>query len=505
LPEVLGTGNGLSENLRLRYSGLILFASRIISIFTGLAFSIIVIRTLSIDEFGAWTNIGNLVRSLSLAAPLIPFWAARYTARRFQGAMKLGVFVNLFLSVVAAVVAVILGPFFASAALTSSIFYVYSTVLIVQTYLLGSVEPIVSVRRPQTLGYAFLGNEFVKVAFGYVLVAVYRLGIPGAILALALANAVQTAFYVVSLRELWLEKANLKYLREWVKGSPLSLYGLFATILSTIDVFLLLFRGGDRALAFYATAAIIAAPVGYTSVLSIALYPRILEKSRAQDVETSLKITLLFAVPLTLAIIGLGPSLLSILKSSYVPSSTTAALLAIAALAGSMTTIMDAIITGTETMDAQGTIAFRDLVRSRIFRATTGSYVGYIIYLPILWIVLGTVVGDPLRASQITALLVTVLGFSILSYKYWLARKFLSFHFPVKSAGIFFLAGGLLVSTTVFLTQPLRYFITIPLFAVGTALYLGILYFVEEEANLLIRAMIARFRNLRYSSGSTER
>ena len=49
------------SNIRVTYAGLFSFLFGLISILTGLVFTIIVTRSLSVTEFGSWGVIGTLV------------------------------------------------------------------------------------------------------------------------------------------------------------------------------------------------------------------------------------------------------------------------------------------------------------------------------------------------------------------------------------------------------------------------------------------------------------
>jgi O-antigen/teichoic acid export membrane protein len=55
----------------LRFTGFVAFAVRIGSLLTGLAFSIIVARRLSEEDFGAWAYVGRLVSYFAATASFI--------------------------------------------------------------------------------------------------------------------------------------------------------------------------------------------------------------------------------------------------------------------------------------------------------------------------------------------------------------------------------------------------------------------------------------------------
>ncbi|MDO8611080.1 MAG: hypothetical protein Q7R95_11195, partial [bacterium] len=74
------------SGIRVTYSGLISFFIGIISVFTNLAFFVIVTRTLSTAEFGTWGLIMSLITYPIILESIISYWAIRETARNIPSA-----------------------------------------------------------------------------------------------------------------------------------------------------------------------------------------------------------------------------------------------------------------------------------------------------------------------------------------------------------------------------------------------------------------------------------
>ncbi|MEM2080365.1 MAG: hypothetical protein QW104_06765, partial [Nitrososphaerota archaeon] len=74
----------MGRAIRLRYTGLVAFLARIGSIFTGLAFTVLVTRNLSVSEFGLWQYISILCSYLLFPNALINYWSTRFTARGYN-------------------------------------------------------------------------------------------------------------------------------------------------------------------------------------------------------------------------------------------------------------------------------------------------------------------------------------------------------------------------------------------------------------------------------------
>ena len=71
-----------------------------ISLVTGLLFSIIITRNLSSEEFGVWGNISDLLAYFTLMGSVIPSWSLRFFARGYVKAKETGVVVNTLISVI---------------------------------------------------------------------------------------------------------------------------------------------------------------------------------------------------------------------------------------------------------------------------------------------------------------------------------------------------------------------------------------------------------------------
>ncbi len=482
--------------IRIRYSGLVIFSSKVVSVGAGIVFILLLTHSLSTSEFGVWSNLSIMIASFGIASSVFPYWAARYTARHFGGALKLGLIANLILSIPVLIIALIIGPILASAANTSGLFYLYAGILIVQSYIISALEGVVSVVKTQVIGYAFLGYEVVKVSIALILVLIFHFAIIGALTASFVANWAWIAFYTLSLRRQWAEKINYGYAKQWLKGSFLNFYGVGAGLVASLEGYVLLFRGGSLPVAYYGAALTMANPIGLTTSLYAALYPKLLSGGTPEDVNIAWKTSLLFSVPLTLAVVVLSPSLLAILGPNYTISYIVLSLLALRSFGYAVQGVLDAVIGGTERLDAMGSISMSEAFRSRLFRSLTIPYLIYPIYIPILWVILGSYQNNPIAAAEITAFLGVIVTIGLNLLKYILASKAMSVAFPLGSALKYTLVSILVVTPAFFISQPTSPTLAIVAFFAGTSLYFIIIYFVEDDARSLIIGALAFVRRI---------
>ena len=70
--------------IRVTYTGLISLIGGIISIFTGVIFTLIITRSVTPEEYGTWGLIIGLITYVMLIGPIVSYWSTRDTARNIQ-------------------------------------------------------------------------------------------------------------------------------------------------------------------------------------------------------------------------------------------------------------------------------------------------------------------------------------------------------------------------------------------------------------------------------------
>src|SRR3989337_2690050 len=90
------------KEIRLQYTGYVIFAAKLIGVATGLIFQFMLARAIAPEspEYGIWGNINTLIPYFTLLAGVVPFWVMRSVARRKEGAAKTGLAINLAFSAI---------------------------------------------------------------------------------------------------------------------------------------------------------------------------------------------------------------------------------------------------------------------------------------------------------------------------------------------------------------------------------------------------------------------
>src|SRR3990170_266850 len=88
------------KEIRLQYTGYVIFAAKLIGVATGLIFQFMLARAIPLDspEYGIWGNINYVLPYFTLLAGVVPFWVMRCVARGQKRATKTGLGINLLFS-----------------------------------------------------------------------------------------------------------------------------------------------------------------------------------------------------------------------------------------------------------------------------------------------------------------------------------------------------------------------------------------------------------------------
>jgi O-antigen/teichoic acid export membrane protein len=481
------------EEIRLQYSGYILFAARIVSIFTGLAFQLMIARSISTNEYGIWFNINDILAYFTLMAGVLPFWAMRFVARHEEGSTKTGIVANLLISLIATVVYIPLVPFITSSLAISQkyvILYYLVALEIIEYYALGIAEGCLRSITPQVLGYGLLTAEFSKITVGYVLIIQLHRPLEGGIIAMMLGFAVQSIYYSKLLAKYMREKIRWDYVKEWLKGSLLNVYNIIGNQIASYISIMLFAVGGDTARSNLGAAALIANIIGYSSYLTIALYPKLLADRKREDITTSIKTMLMFTMPMTVGAIALAGPYLAILNPVYSVAAPVLIVLSLDGLVSTVTSFLSSVLYGAERVDEKARMSFNELVKSRLFLAFSFPYFQSMVTLPIAYYVLTVYARNQALNAALYVSIINSLGhLALFLVLYVVVRGMIPIDIPWKNIAKYAFTSVLMGVILFVLPHPTRVYLTIAETAVGAAVYIGLLSAIDRETRALIHSV----------------
>jgi O-antigen/teichoic acid export membrane protein len=494
------------DEIRLHYSGLIVFAAQMLSLATGLIFTLLLTRNMTQQEYGIWANIFDVAGYFLLLSGVFPFWTMRFVAHQKQGAAKTGFLVNLVFSLIFAFVYVSLTPFLTAAfniGGTYVFMYLIASAQIINMHLIAALESVLRARRPQAIGYGLLIEEGFKIALAYVLIVRLQQLFLGALLSLIIAAAVQILYYLKLTWKELKQKTQLAYVREWLKYSSVNIYNAVGNQLSASSIILLFLLGGQAARGNYQAAMTYAGIIGYSLSLSYALYPTLLTKNNLEDVTSTLKTVLMTAIPLATIVLSLPQSLLTILHVHYNEATPILVLLTLDAFVVLISQFYSSVIFGVERLDEKAMIPFKELVRSRIFKVFTLPYIQAAISIPTCLYFLTQYAGGWqvnaavfVTAINLAAHIVTAL------IQYAMMHKSVRIDVPWKSIGKYILASAVSAAFLYMLPDTTTLLLTLAVVLAGSAIYAAVLLAIDKDARSIVRAIWHEVKGMVTKQGS---
>ncbi len=460
-----------------------------LSVATGLIFQLMIARATTKPEYGIWFNINDVSAYFTLLAGVLPFWTMRFVARGREGAAKTGILANLTISITAAVIYLPLVPIITSALGVSEkylLLYFLVAIQIIELYSINALEACLRAKMPQVIGYGLLTGECCKVILGYILIIQFQQPLLGAILSLITAVAIQTIYYFKLLAKELKQRIKWEYVKEWLKGSTANIYNVAGGQIAAFILIMLFTYCGEEARSNYGAAAQIAKVITYSSFLAFALYPKLLAERKPEDITTSLKTVLMFAIPMTVGAIALSDSYVIIMKDVYKDAWPVLIALAIDALIITISGLFGSVLFGVERIDEKAKISFRELAKSRLFIIFSLPYLQSAITLPTAFHILTTYTqNQPLQAAISVSIINTLAHVTTSFILYIIVRKTIKINIPWSNIAKYVFASAVMATALLVIPHPTRIYLTLIATAAGGIIYLTSLTAIDKEARTL--------------------
>jgi len=463
-----------------------------LSIATGLAFQLMIARATTKPEYDLWFNINDILAYFTLLATAFPFWTMRFVARGKEGAAKTGILANLTISAIVTIIYLPLVPLITSSLGISQeylLLYFIVSIQIIELYFINALEACLRARVPQTFGYGLLVAEVCKVILGYILIIEFKQPLLGALLSLIVAFTIQIAYYSKLLIQELKQRIRWEYAKEWLKGSTANIYNIAGNRIAAFIFIMLFAYGGEGARGSYGAATQIASIITYSSFLAFALYPKLLAEKDSEDITTSLKMVLMFAIPMTAGAITLSDSYIIIMKSIYKDAWPVLIVLAINAFVATLSGLFSSVLYGVERVDEKAKISFRELVKSRLFIVFSLPYFHSVITLPTAFYILANHVQNPLQAALYVSIINSSVSFAMFLVLYAITRKMVTINIPWRNIMKYVFASAIMAIFLSVIQHPTRIYLTLIVTAIGGIIYLTLLTAIDKDTRALVNSM----------------
>lgn len=497
------------DQIRVIYSGVIAFITRFLSFITGIAFLVIVTHNLSERDFGIWQVLQNSQNYSLFFLPVITFWTIRYIARGTEVG-RTSLFLALILSVPALSLYLISSLFFTSSLNVSLLYFAIGSLQVPLYYLIGTLEALSQGSKPQLLSYAFILAEIAKLTIAFILISVVNLQLEHVIIVIIIAQLTQLFILLFLMKDQLRMHFDTTIARHWLKMAWFPLFAALPTLIFSLDTFVVsYFTRSAEAIAFYKAAYILANLLTYSQYLSLALYPHLLKgNNSSMSVESTLKLLLMIIIPLAVGTYVMAEPLLHLLKPTYTSSITALQFLIPFIVMTVMYSFVDAIFSGLDHTETNGSNTIRKLLSSKISLIPKIGIAYYISYLGTLTAAMYFVSVNKFSYNTIATIwavvnLIVIVPFII--YKWQLARSFLSFRIPWMNIIRYLSSAASMAIITIYMNSLLDFRmstinialnIMLEVFCASCAYFLT-LFLLDKEFQIIISSAIRTKFNYR--------
>ena len=487
--------------IRVTYSGLISLSIRLFSIITGLAFTLIVTRQLSQDEFGTWGLISGILIYALAVHPIVGYWATREIARGEDSGKTVLVSSSAF-SIIGLGIYLIFAFFVGNQSDAELSILTFAAILIPVMFVNDSLNAINRGSRPQVISYGFLAYEITKIPLGLWLVYFWDMGLEGAIIATFGAYIPSILILGIKARSLIKNKFKKEFVRKWIKLFWVPIFRSVPSILSLSDVIVFsVITGSVSGVAYYTAARTIGFLVNHTRSMSDGLYPKLLEGGHQNYLQDNLLKLFYFAFPLVgLSIVFAKPGLFA-LNPIYQVAEIVVIILAIRSFLTTLGKILFQALQGMEKVDMNKNSTYKDYIKSKLILYPTFQLIRNVVYFGSLAIIL-FLLKDTESEIQLViywAFIGLIIEIPLTIYIYQLVRKNISLKIDWKTLLKYLFSSILIFSTFYYLINNyLEYKISIFEFLPELMLwatviigsYLGLTYLIDNNTQKLFNSIV---------------
>ena len=487
--------------IRVTYSGLISVAVGLITIITGLLFTIILTRTLDPIEFGTWGIITTLFFSVLQIEPIISYWVTREVARGLESA-KTAIFSSGVFSSMAVIIYLIIVHFVHSGTDTNFESIFFAAFLIPIIFLNRVLSGINLGWKPQAVSYGILAAGVSQIPMALIFVFFFDMGVIGIIISVAIANISSIIILAISAREIIKREFQIKFLKKWFRLSWLPFYPGIAGMVHSYDVVIFaLMVGSVEGIAFWTAAVLLPNIISNSALVSVAVYAKLLKEGKMDDLRRNITQIFFFAFPLSAIVIVFAEPGLFILNPIYQIVYPIVIIVTFHAILNTLSTVFQSILKGVETVDVDEESTFKQYVKSKLFQIPTLLLIQYSAYIILLMIMLWVASPDANLIDLLTYWSIILLSTQIpitICY-YIMIRKHLQITFELGMILKYLVISLVVFSLTYYLIEQfLEYdnnnFVFIPnvllFIMIGIFGYISITYLVDSRTKQLVSEII---------------
>lgn len=468
-------------------------------------FTVLITRKLTPEEFGLWAIMGSMISYFLIVEPIISYWTTREIARG-KNIGTTSLMMSLLFSLGSIPLYVVASFYVSDINQTSFNVMLLGIFLIPCFFISQTLVGINQGHKPHATSYGTLIFETLKIPIGLGFVLYLQLGIEGAIFTTLLAYLIRIIIQFYYAKPKLKLNFDFYLVKNWFKLSPITLYSTLPHFIWSLDVMLFsIITTSSIGIAYYAISLTIASIIGHSSMISQALYPKLLSGGSHDHVNQNLIRLFYFAIPLLGVVILFSKPALFVLNPIYDGLSVIVIFLAIRTFFYVINAIFYQILLGIETVDENYNTAFTKFLRSKLFTIPTIQNIHYVCYIVILVTVIFFLHENQYEIKElilIWSIISASLSIPFVIFTGILVSKSVKFKIPYKKIVIYGFV-TLLMAITYFMisdyviTYDQNFFVMMPtiffMLIICALVYVVVTYLLDSSTKLFWNSVLREF------------
>lgn len=487
--------------IRVAYTGFIAFAIRLASIVTGLVFTLIVSRQLSIEEFGTWGLINGIIVYAVVIHPIVSYWSTRETARG-ETTGKAAISTTGLFSLIGISVYVIIAYVVGLQSDADVSVLLFAAILIPVIFINEGLNAIVTGFKPHVRPYGFMVFEITKIPIALLLVYYFQWGLEGAIIASFFAYVGSIVLLFSHAKEKMQGVIKKSYIKKWINLFWVPIYRMIPSIISMSDVVVFsITTGSVTGVAYYTAARTIGFLVTHTRAIGLGVYPKLLEGGHEKVLQENLMQFFYVAFPIMALSITLAEPGLFALNPIYTIAAPIVILLTLRQFITTINLLLFQALQGIEKVDLEKESTFRDYLKSKLILFPTFQMIRHGVYIGSLVIILVLIGEDGVEIDLVMywALIGLIVEIPLSIYIIKLTKK--SFTLKLNFNSIFkYLASSVVIFGIMYLVMEeyliydnsiFEFLPRVIIFGIaGIISYVALTYLIDNKTKSLVKAVV---------------
>ena len=490
------------SGIRVTYTGLISLVGGMVSVFTGVIFTLIITRSVTPEEYGTWGLIIGLITYVTLIGPIVSYWSTRDTARNIQSG-KTAIWSTLLLSVGAISIYIIISYLMGNYTNVEQNVLLFAAILIPVIFVNGILTAINLGWKPHAISYGTIAYGISSIPLALFLIYYLDFGVTGIIISVFLANMISIIILFFYAKEKIANQFNKTILKKWFKLSWIPIYPGIAILVAGFDISIFtIITGSVIGLAFWTAAMVLPATISHTGLISRAVYAKLLEEKTKEFMSENLTLVFYFGIILISLVVTFARPGLYALNPIYEIVFPVAIIMSFEVFLSVFTNIFLLSLAGIEKVDKFENSTFKDYLKSKLFFPHTVRLIQTCICILILTVGLLILVGFGSSNQELLlfwASIALITQIPLVCVLYYLVQKNIIIKleisriakFSLTAIGAFGLTHVLTTQFLVYSPDIISFIPNVLLFAsFGVGLYFIITYLIDNKIRNLVHAII---------------